>query len=363
MKKVTRKLLLVALTVAFSFGIAACSKEEPLWQEYSGTSGPGVGKKIVLISGDEEYRSEEAMPQLGKMLATQHGFECVTLFAQNPAEPGRVDPNYLKNIPGLEHLRDADLVILSIRFRELPDEQMAEIESYMKSGRPLIGLRTTTHGFRFPDDSKWAKWGFNYRGEDTDWHGGFGQRILGSTWVDHHGWHKKESTRGIPVKESPLTRGISEGDIWSAADVYTVPYPLLGDGNPVVYGQVLEGMERDDPAIGAGPYEYTPGFAKNDPSFRKNDPMMPIAWTKSYSLPGGKKGKVFASTLGASLDLKEIGVRTLLGNAAYWLLDLEIPQSGVAMDLVGDFEPSMFVFYTEEGYWAERNVRVSDHEL
>ena len=34
---------------------------------YEGKNGPGKGKHVVLVSGDEEYRSEEALPMLGKM--------------------------------------------------------------------------------------------------------------------------------------------------------------------------------------------------------------------------------------------------------------------------------------------------------
>ncbi len=54
---------------------------------------PGKGKKIVLVSGDEEYRSEEALPMLAKILADKHGFDCVVLFSINP-ETKTVDPNY-----------------------------------------------------------------------------------------------------------------------------------------------------------------------------------------------------------------------------------------------------------------------------
>jgi len=58
------------------------------------------GKHIVLISGDEEYRSEEALPQLAKILTKRHGFDCTVLFAQHPDTLGVINPNYTKNIPG-----------------------------------------------------------------------------------------------------------------------------------------------------------------------------------------------------------------------------------------------------------------------
>ena len=51
-------------------------------------SGDIKNKKIVLISGDEEYRSEEGLPQIAKILSQHHGFDCTVLFAQDPSDPG-----------------------------------------------------------------------------------------------------------------------------------------------------------------------------------------------------------------------------------------------------------------------------------
>src|SRR5687767_1840139 len=113
---------------------------------YDGFDGPGKGKHIVLVAGDDEYRSEEALPQLGKILATHHGFKCTVLFPIDPAD-GTIKPDYQKNIPGLEVLEDADLVVLGLRFRDLPDEQMKRLVTYIESGRPIVALRTSTHAF------------------------------------------------------------------------------------------------------------------------------------------------------------------------------------------------------------------------
>src|SRR6266508_4385591 len=78
------------------------------WVVYEGSDGPGKGKHVVLVSGDEEYRSEEALPQLAKILARHHGFKCTVLFAIDPAD-GTINPN-VSNIPGLEALKTADLM-------------------------------------------------------------------------------------------------------------------------------------------------------------------------------------------------------------------------------------------------------------
>src|SRR3954452_17720813 len=91
--------------------------------EYKGKNGPGKGKKIVFISGDEEYRSEEGLPMLAKILAVRHGFKCTVLFPIDPAD-GMINPNIQTNIPGFEEIASADMVVMQLRFRELPDEKM-----------------------------------------------------------------------------------------------------------------------------------------------------------------------------------------------------------------------------------------------
>src|SRR5437588_3431911 len=116
------------------------------WLALEGGEGPGKGKHIVLVSGDEEYRSEEALPQLGKILARHHGFKCTVLFAIDPKD-GTINPNIKSNIPGLKVLKTADLLILFTRMRDLPDDQMEHLVEYIESGRPIIGLRTATHAF------------------------------------------------------------------------------------------------------------------------------------------------------------------------------------------------------------------------
>src|SRR3974390_1589088 len=113
--------------------------------EFEGTKGPGKGKHIVLVSGDEEYRSEEALPEVARILATHHGFHCTVLFALDP--DGTVNPNRNDNIPGLEALDHADLLILFPRYRNLPDDQMKHIVDYVNAGKPIVGMRTATHAF------------------------------------------------------------------------------------------------------------------------------------------------------------------------------------------------------------------------
>lgn len=288
--------------------------------------GPGAGKHIVLISGDEEYRSEEALTQMAKILATRHGFQCTVLYAIDPKD-GTINPNHRSNIPGLENLKSADLMVIATRFRDLPDEQLQHVADYLDAGKPVIGLRTATHAFSLSKSSKFPQ--FHWQSKVEGWEGGFGKRILGETWVAHHGQHGREGTRGILVpeqKEHPILRGIADGDIFGTTDVYTVRMPLPGDSVPLVLGQVTETLKPDSKPV-AG---------------KKNDPMMPVAWTKTYESPNGK-GRVFTTTMGASQDFLAEGTRRLLVNSCYWALGMEdkIPaKSDVA--IVGKYEPRPF---------------------
>src|SRR3569832_400646 len=122
-----------------------------------GKNGPGRGKRIVLVSGDEEYRSEQALPQLARILAERHGFDCTVLFAIDPKD-GTINPNYQSNIPGLETLDSADLLILLTRFRDLPDAQMKHFVNYVESGRPIVALRTATHAFELKTSKTYARY-------------------------------------------------------------------------------------------------------------------------------------------------------------------------------------------------------------
>lgn len=293
------------------------------WVVYQG-DGP-ASKHAVLISGDEEYRSEETLPQLGKILAKHHGFKCTVLFAIDPKD-GTINPNVRNNIPGLQALESADLMVIFTRFRDLPDDQMKLIADYVDSGRPLIGIRTATHAFDLKKDSAYAR--FGWRGKE--WDGGFGRHVLGETWISHHGNHGKESTRGLiapEAKDHPILRGLKDGGIWGPTDVYGVRLPLPGDSKPLVLGQVLSNMKPDDEPVGG----------------KKNEPMMPIAWTKTYTGSQGKSARVFTTTIGASQDFESEGVRRLLVNACYWATGLQdkIPEKS-NVDLVGEFRPRPF---------------------
>ncbi len=309
--------------------LVSIARADDEWIVLQGGEGPGKGKHIVLVSGDEEYRSEEALPQLAKILSKHHGFTCTVLFAIDK-ETGEINPDVNDNIPGLAALDTADLMVIFTRFRNLPDDQMKHISDFVESGRPIVGMRTATHAFNLSPPSNFMR--FTWTIKDSAWDGGFGRHVLGETWISHHGQHGKQSTRGIIVpemKSHPIVRGISDGEIWGPTDVYGVRLPLPGDSKPLVLGQVLEGMKLDDKPVEG----------------MKNDPMMPVAWIKSYTGASGKPARIFNTTMGASQDLESEGVRRLLVNACYWGLGFEEQiRAESKVNIVGDFTPTPFKF-------------------
>ncbi len=312
---------------------AEAQDAQDLWVTYpgdeemhNGAQLPGVGKHIVFVTGDEEYRSEEAMPMLAQILAERHGFTCTVLFAVDP-ESGDINPELQTNIPGLQLLADADLMFLVTRFRELPDADMAHILEYTNSGKPIIGLRTASHPFHYKrnPDGPYAK--YDWRSDAPGFEGGYGRQVFGETWVNHHGDHGTEATRGLVnglLKDHPIANGIE--DIWGPTDVYGIR-DLPADAQVVVYGQVLQGMDLDSP-----------------PNYDK--PVMPIAWMRDYPIPGtSRTSRVFFSTIGAAVDLESEGLRRLLVNATYWATGMEdqIPDRA-NVEYVAPYDPSYFGF-------------------
>jgi len=313
---------------------AGVSMPAAQWVTYEGTDGPGKGKHVVLLSGDEEYRSEEGLPQLGKILSQRHGFKCTVLFSLNPTD-GTIDPNNQTNVPGMKMLETADLVINQFRFRELPDSDMKYFVDYLNSGKPMIVIRTATHPFAYSRNkqSPYARFSWDTKG------GGFGGLTVGETWTYHHGNHGKEGTRGVidgKNRQHPILRGVT--DVWGPTDVYGVNPDFPSDAIVLMHGQVLKGMKPDD-----------------GPNLQKA--IMPLIWLRNYTGETGKTAKVLCSTIGASVDLQSEDLRRLFVSASYWLTGIDVPPKA-DVNYIGEFNPTFFGF--DKG---KKGVKVSEHEL
>ncbi|NQW99746.1 ThuA domain-containing protein, partial [bacterium] len=305
------------------------------WLKLPAKPGTANGKKIVFVSGDEEYRSEESCPMLAKILSQKYGFDCVVLFAINP-DGAYIDPNFQKNIPGSETLDSADLMIIGTRFRQLPDEQIAHFAAFLNAGKPVIGFRTATHAFSgaaTTGDFKWAD---------------FGLKILGEKWVNHHGKHKVEGTRSTIEADHashPVLQGV--GEIFATTDVYGIANLDQKAATLLLRGVVTQSLDPASKAL-EGP---------------KNNPLMPLAWLREYTAPDGNtRGKAFCTTLGASSDFADEDLRRLVVNAALHLTGLKVPEKA-DVTCIDAFQPTPYSAINAKDYYKTRNLKPDDYAL
>jgi len=306
----------------------------------AGPTGPGAGRHLVFLTGDEEYRSEEGLPMLAKILSQRHGFRCTVLFALDP--DGTINPDNNKSVANSQTLDSADGIVLGLRFRQWPDDAMQRFAGALVRGVPIVALRTSTHAFRFPAESPSSYKAFN----------NFGRSILGENWVSHWGANRRGATRGIiePGAESdPILRGVA--DIFGDSGVYET-HPATGC-KILVRGQVLAGMKPTDaPDTTQRKQRHADGIDQGI-----NDPMMPVAWTQTHQNPGGKPNRVFCTTMGAATDLANEGLRRMVVNAVLWGFSLVIPEQ-TDVRFVDDFFPTPYAF---KGY--RRGITPDDHAL
>ena len=279
---------------------------------------------VVLVAGDEEYRSEETLPMLASILRRDHGFQTRILFSLD--EDGLVDPERLDHIPGTGILADADLMVLFTRFRALPDEQVEPILEYARSGRPIVGLRTATHAFRYPGDHP--------RAEDLndDWP----QEVLGQRWITHHG-HFDEGgaplTAVTPIKtDHPTMRGVE------AFDAYSWLYHVDGGGDALpesatrlATGRAIKSAHGDNAR-----------FPRTNP----------VTWAIERT-DEGLPGRVFFTTLGHPYDFRSEDARRMLVQGVLWSLGKEdsIPKEGLRVPAPKGWNP------TNAGFGTQRRGR------
>jgi len=261
---------------------------------------------VVFVTGDDEYRSEISMPMIAEILEARHNMRCTVLYATEP--DGKRNPKYQQNIAGLDALDTADLAVIFVRFRALPDDQLERILDYVNSGRPIVGLRTSTHAFRYPAGHEHARYNRD-----------FGREVFGQRWIRHHG-HGNSTRVLATVKDHPIMRGIPP-EFWVRSWLYHV-VPLVGDCVTLAHGYAVKGGTE---------------FIDNDNKEPNRDIFgvpNPVAWTKTY-----RGARVFFTTLGHPKDFDNASVRRLLINGIYWALGLEekIPSDGCDATIVGDW--------------------------
>ncbi len=291
-------------------------------------------KHIVFVSGEEEYRSEESLPMIAKIIKRETGAKVSFCFSVDSA--GYIDPNNIRHIAGLEKLKDADLMVMFARFRALPKEELKHIQEYVESGKPIIGLRTSTHAFLYQEDS--------LKHMNNEWP----TKVFGQQWITHHG-HFEDGNKPLTSvyfankMMQPILRGVKSFEAYSW--LYHVDggeWKLNGDCQILLQGKSLKSNHEMEGNLDKFPMTN------------------PVAWTKTYTTKSGKTSKVFFTTLGHPYDFKDTSMRKLLLNSIFWALDAKnkIPENGVNADPVDNYQPSHSGFgqkYKKGVKWEQFN--------
>ncbi len=241
---------------------------------------------VVFVTGDHEYSGESTLPIVAAELEKNYGIRAKIL----KASPNQ---NSEENIPGLEALREADLAVFFLRWRRLPKEQVAYLDEYLKSGKPVMGFRTSTHSFNYPKGHELEAWN------------AFGERAFGSPpgWGGKakHSHYGHESTTDVSIIPEAAKHPILTG----VAPSFHVPSWLY---------RVLP----DYPAKGATWLLMGKSINPNSPAVDQ-----PVAWT--WQNPAG--AKVFMTTLGHPEDFQEEAFQRLVINAIHWELGKTVPKN------------------------------------
>ncbi len=290
--KITGLFLLVSLSLSGEYGCADTKNS---------VSHSNYKPLIVFITGDHEYSGEETLPLIAAELEKNYGFRTKVLKSYP-------DQNAEENIPGLEALKDADLAVFYLRWRRLPADQMKYIEDYLKSAKPIVGFRTTTHSFNYPKGHPLEKWN------------AFAEMVFnappgwgGKSNHTHFGHTSSTDVTIIPAQaKNPILTGVAD-----SFHVRSWLYKVLPDypsGNSV---QLLMGHSVN---------------SENPNAFDN-----PVAWTGTNSFGA----RFFITTMGHPEDFRIESFQRLIINGILWAtgkpipatwagkIDIEVPYRGM----------------------------------
>ncbi len=292
----------------------------------SPSTGEEKPPRIVFLTGDEEYRSEESMPMLARILRRDFDFDVHVGFSVN--EHGFVDPNAAASLTGTEHLADADLAVLFLRFRRPDEATFQRILDFLAAGKPVVAFRTSTHAFRFGPNSPHGEWGHQ---TETEFYAGgkLIRELVGQKWITHHGHFDDGAS---PLTEVSLDASHANHPILTGVDpfaAYSWLYHVEGGGDTVagnpaflLHGRALRSNHADAGRLDRFPLEN------------------PVAWASHHDF-GKAPARVFTTTLGHPYDFREPAMRRLALQGILWALDREdlIPAEGVGVEPVAPYEP------------------------
>lgn len=217
----------------------------------------GAPLRVVMVSGSGEYKSAESLPAFAKFL--EQGFHVKATVLQAKGD---------KEIPGLEALEEADVVLVFTRRIKLEGEQLERFKKHCLAGKPIVGVRTASHAIQ-----TWLD---------------FDKEVLGGNYKGHYGGGVKQSVTVNPAaKDHPVLKGVKD---------FESEYSLYKTG-PIAADATLLMTSTTPKAAGAEP----------------------AAWVREY-----KGGRVFYTSLGGLSDFENASFRQLLVNALFWTARREV---------------------------------------
>jgi putative heme-binding domain-containing protein len=278
------------------------------WRIMQGTmvvtdkSATGEIPNVLILTGEHEYRTRDSLSELAEHLRKDHQLNVIHIEANKKDNP--------QHFPDLDrHLPHADLVILSLRFLNLVPDQYQAIDQYL-THKPFIAIRTTTHLFRFPDDSDLAA-------ENL----AFPTRHFGTPYRGHHG-HDSSQVNYVMTAGHPVMAGV-ESRFWTPDFLYAVN-PLSVECTPLMIGQGLKGLQRAT-FRKVHPDNHATVLSDQDESRLIGSPH-PLVWTIDNNQ---ENRRALASTIGARKSFDNPNVRRLYLNAVLWCLDRD-PDPGLS---------------------------------
>ena len=152
---------------------------------------------LPFVVGTHHYTPQKSMPMLASEIE-RLGFKTTVI---NPDWDPEKDK---RGLPGLEALKKADLAVFYTRFLKIDDQQLVHITNYLKSGKPVVGFRTSTHAFNYPDEHPNKKW-----------NDGFGRDALGSPYRIHlSGSTRLKVEQGS--EKHPILTGVQADEDWQS---------------------------------------------------------------------------------------------------------------------------------------------------
>lgn len=233
---------------------------------------------VVFVIGEELYETRTTLPRFAREVLEPSGYETTVV---------RADPKGGHEFPGIEEVEEADLLVLSVRRRALPEDQLDRIRNHLASGKPLVAIRTSSHAFNIHGETPPA--GHAVWPE-------FDREVLGAQYRGHY---DHEGGTGVQIApdavDHPIVSGIDIEQFRSGGELY---------------------QSRD---LGPATRLLLTGHAEAD----GESVSEPVAWTHDY-----QGARVFYTSLGHPSDFDHAPFRTLLLRAVAWGLEREIPSRG-----------------------------------